>query len=196
MSAGLLFGRVLELVGSLPGDGVAVVTLEDLHWADPLTWDLFDFLARNLVDERVVLVGTYRANEVSANSQQRRRLGELVRLPAVQRIHLAGLARDEVAARIEALTGTRAPFAFVDEVLARGQGNPFFTTELVGAHLAGQTIPAVLSDLIAADLADLDASRAPGPRRHRGGRTRHGPRPPGAGRRGRRRPVSRRHFGP
>ena len=61
----MLFGRVLELVGSLPGDGVAVVALEDLHWADPLTWDLFDFLARNLVDERVVLVGTYRANEVS-----------------------------------------------------------------------------------------------------------------------------------
>ena len=37
----------------------------------------------------------------------------------------------------------------------RGQGNPFFTTELVEAHLAGQTIPAVLSDLIA-DLAELD----------------------------------------
>ncbi len=154
--AGVLFGRVLELVGSLPDDGVAVVALEDLHWADPLTWDLFDFLARNLVDERVVLVGTYRANEVAANAQQRRRLGELARLPAVNRVHLGGLARDEVAARIEALTGTRASFSFVDEVLARGQGNPFFTTELVDAHLAGQTIPAVLSDLIAADLADLD----------------------------------------
>ncbi len=154
--AGVLFGGVLELVGSLPDDGVAVVALEDLHWADPLTWDLFDFLARNLVDERVVLVGTYRANEVAANAQQRRRLGELARLPAVDRIHLGGLARDEVAARIEALTGTRASFSFVDEVLARGQGNPFFTTELVDAHLAGQAIPAVLSDLIAADLADLD----------------------------------------
>ena len=151
-----LFGPVLELVGSLPGDGVAVVTFEDLHWADPLTWDLFDFLARNLVDERVVLVGTYRANEVSANAQQRRRLGELARLPAVHRIHLGGLARDEVAARIETLTGSPAPFALVDEVFVRGQGNPFFTTELVEAHLAGQTIPAVLSDLIAADLADLD----------------------------------------
>ena len=151
-----LFGPVLELVGSLPGHGVAVVTFEDLHWADQLTWDLFDFLARNLVDERMVLVGTYRATEVSANAQQRRRLGEPARLPAVHRIHLGGLARDEVAARIEALTGRPAPFAFVDEVFVRGQGNPFFTTELVEAHLAGQTIPAVLSDIIAADLADLD----------------------------------------
>ena len=156
LPAGALFGPVLELVGSLPGDGVTVVAVEDLQWADTLTWDLFDFLARNLVDEHVVLVGTYRANEVGANPQQRRRLGELARLPAVHRVHLGGLAREEVAAKIEALTGGPAPFDLVDDVVARGQGNPFFTTELVAAHLAGQPIPAVLSDLIAADLADLD----------------------------------------
>ena len=45
---------------------------------------------------------------------------------------------------------------FVDEVFARGQGNPFFTAELVAAHLSGQAIPAVLSDLIASDLEGLD----------------------------------------
>ena len=151
-----------------------------------MTWDLFDFLARNLVDEHVVLVGTYRANEVGANPQQRRRLGELARLPAVHRVHLGGLARDEVAAKIEALTGGPAPFDLVDDVVARGQGNPFFTTELVAAHLAGQPIPAVLSDLIAADLADLDDTE----RRVLGviacRRTRHRPRPAGSRRRGRR----------
>ncbi len=153
---GGVFGAVLELVGRLPGEGVAIMTFEDLHWADPLTWDLFDFLARNLADERVVLVGTYRANEVSANASHRRRLGELARLPAVQRVHLAGLARVDVAIRIETMTGRPAPHALVDDVFARGQGNPFFTTELVEAHVAGHAIPAVLSDLIAADLAELD----------------------------------------
>jgi tetratricopeptide (TPR) repeat protein len=156
LTGGELFTLVLDLVGSLPGDGVAVVAVEDLHWADPLTWDLFDFLARNLVDERAVLVGTYRANEVSANVRQRRRLGELARLPSVRRIDLGGLARDEVATRIEALTGRPAPYALVDEVFGRGDGNPFFTAELVEAHLAGQSIPTVLSDLIAADIADVD----------------------------------------
>ena len=37
-----------------------LVGFEDLHWADSVTWDLFDYLARNLIDERVVLVGTFR----------------------------------------------------------------------------------------------------------------------------------------
>jgi hypothetical protein len=58
------------------------VGFEDLHWADTVTWDLFEFLARNLVDEAVVLIGTYRANEISADPAQRRRMGELVQFPA------------------------------------------------------------------------------------------------------------------
>ena len=41
--------------------------------------------------------------------------------------------------------------------MARGHGNPFFTEELVAAHLAGEAIPIVLSDLISADIAELDA---------------------------------------
>ena len=52
-----------------------VVTFEDLHWADPLTWDLFDYLGRNLVDEHVVLVGTSRQSRSvhSETSAARRR---------------------------------------------------------------------------------------------------------------------------
>ena len=153
---GGLFVAVLELVTHLAADDAVLVGFEDLHWADTVTWDLFEFLARNLIDERVVLVGTYRANEVGAHPSQRRRLAELTRLPAAHRIHLEGLDRDDVAARIAALIGEPAPNALVDQVVARGQGNPFFTEELVAAHLAGETIPMVLSDLISAEIAGLD----------------------------------------
>src|SRR6185295_18365320 len=102
-AAGALFAPLLELVADLGVDGAVVVAFEDLHWADPLTWDLFDYLARNLVDEHVVLVGTYRANEVGASPQQRRRLGEIARLPAAHRVDLGGLDRDQLAARVQAL---------------------------------------------------------------------------------------------
>src|SRR5436305_10006334 len=46
--------------------------------------------------------------------------------------------------------------ALIDQVIARGQGNPFFTRELVAAHLAGETIPLVLSDLISDEIAGLN----------------------------------------
>ena len=42
-AAGALFAPLLELVADLGADGAVVVGFEDLHWADPLTWDLFDF---------------------------------------------------------------------------------------------------------------------------------------------------------
>jgi ATP/maltotriose-dependent transcriptional regulator MalT len=64
--------------------------------------------------------------------------------------------RDDVAARVATIIGGPAPTALVEEVFARGQENPFFTEELVAAHLAGEAIPALLSDLISADIAGLD----------------------------------------
>ncbi len=153
---GSLFVAVLELITHLAGADAVVVGFEDLHWADAVTWDLFEYLARNLIDERVVLVGTYRANEVAVHPTQRRRLAELTRLASVHRLQLNGLEREEVAARISTLIGGPAPIALIDQVVARSGGNPFFTRELVAAHLAGETIPIVLSDLISAEIAGLD----------------------------------------
>jgi ATP/maltotriose-dependent transcriptional regulator MalT len=153
---GGLFAPVLELIGQLGADGAVAVGIEDLHWADTNTWDLFEFLARNLLDVSVVLIGTYRAAEVGSHPAQRRRLAELTRLPTVHRVHLAGLSHDDVTARVTALLGSTASHDLVEQILARGQGNPFFTEELVAAHLAGETIPAVLSDLLSADIAALD----------------------------------------
>ena len=157
-SHGGLFVAVLDVFSHLAADEAVVVGFEDLHWADAVTWDLFDYLARSLIDERVVLVGTYRANEVAGRTTQRARLAELSRLPSVHRMHLEGLDRDETAQRVAALLGTPAPTALVDQVVARGRGNPFFTAELVAAHLSGETIPIVLSDLISTEIADLDDS--------------------------------------
>lgn len=156
INPGGVFVALLELITRLAGEHAVLVGIEDLHWADDTTWDLFEFLAHNLVDERVVLVGTYRANEVAADPQQRRRLAELARLPIVHRVHLGGLGRDEIATTIASLLGHAAPVSLVDEMVSRGQGNPYFTEELVAAHLAGDAIPAALSDMIAVDVADLD----------------------------------------
>ena len=97
-----------------------IVGFEDLHWADAVTWDLFEYLARNLIDEQVVLVGTYRANEVANHPSQRGRLAELIRLPAVHRIQLDGLDPDEVAQRVASLLGGAAPSTLVEQVVARG----------------------------------------------------------------------------
>ncbi len=128
-------------------------------------------------------MGTYRANEVANHPSQRGRLAELTRLPAAHRIQLDGLDPDEVAQRVASLLGGAAPSALVDQVVARGRGNPFFTSELVAAHLSGEAIP---HRALRSDLHRDRRSRRPrttGVGRGRDDRPRH---EPSAARRGRR----------
>lgn len=150
-----VFAPILELLGNLAADGALIVAFEDLHWADPTTWDLFELLARNLFEEHLVLAGTYRADEVARDAAMRRRIAELGRVSSVRRIELAGLDRDDVALRVAAIGGGVADAALVESIFERGGGNPFFTEELARAHLTGADVPEVLSDLISYDLAAL-----------------------------------------
>jgi DNA-binding NarL/FixJ family response regulator len=153
---GDVFTLALALVGELGAGGPVVVGFDDLHWGDPATWDLFEHLARNVVDERVVLVGAYRTDEVARDPSLRRRIAELSRVSIVERVALAGLDRNAVAVQAAGVLGIPAPPGLVDELVRRGEGNPFFTEELVTAHVAGEAIPARLNDLLAADVVSLD----------------------------------------
>jgi DNA-binding NarL/FixJ family response regulator len=149
---GGIFAAVLDLVGALAADEPVVAGFEDLHWADATIWDLFGFLARSLTEERVVLVGTYREEEVGRDPRLRQRVAEHVRLPGITAVSLGGLGRAELAARVEALLGSVPPVALVEQIAKRGEGNPLFTEELVAAHVKGEALPRLLSDLFIADV--------------------------------------------
>lgn len=150
---GELFLAVIDLLGALGAPDAVMVCFEDLQWADPSTWDFVDYLARNLIAERLVLVATYRDDDKGYGPVLRQRVAELARVPGARRIHLGGFTRDDVAARVTALLGTTPSIDLLDELVARGEGNPLFTEELVAAHLEGETLPSILADLLGADIA-------------------------------------------
>jgi DNA-binding CsgD family transcriptional regulator/tetratricopeptide (TPR) repeat protein len=154
---GDLFSLLLEMLGELGGGAPAVVGFDDLHWGDHATWDVFEHLVRNVVDERVVVVGAYRPDAVERDPRSRRRIAELGRVSGVERVVLTGLDRNAVSIQAAAVLGIPPPPSLVDELVRRGGGNPFFTEELAAAHLAGDAIPHLLSDLVAAEIAALDS---------------------------------------
>jgi predicted ATPase len=59
-----LFQQVLDFFIALAGQRPLVLLLEDIHWADPASLDLLRFAARNLTDCRLLLLATYRSDEV------------------------------------------------------------------------------------------------------------------------------------
>jgi DNA-binding CsgD family transcriptional regulator len=145
-----LFEVLLGLLGRLGQQAPVVLVVEDLHWADRSTRDLLAFLVRNLHAERVLLVATYRSDELHRRHPMRLFRAELARGGRVQRVDLAPFGREELATLLAGITGVPPSAATVDDVLARTEGNAFFAEELVAAaaQRAGSALPPGLRDVL------------------------------------------------
>ena len=60
-----MFESIRQFIASLNSDRTVMLVLDDLHWADTPSLRLLEFLAPEFADNRLLLVGTYRANELS-----------------------------------------------------------------------------------------------------------------------------------
>src|SRR5919107_2221884 len=81
--------------GSEPGP--LVVIMGDIHWADESTRHLLRFLARALTDAPVMILTSYRTDELDRRHPLRPFLAEVGRLPRTVRIEVPSLERREVA---------------------------------------------------------------------------------------------------
>jgi DNA-binding NarL/FixJ family response regulator len=145
-----LFDAVGSLLVRLSEHAPVVLILEDLHWADSSTRELAAFLHQTLRGGRVLLVASYRSDELHRSHQLRPWLAELIRRSGVEHLELAPFNRSELAERLAAIRGTRLPTAAVERIFSRSQGSPFYAEELLaaGADEADIRLPSTLADLL------------------------------------------------
>ncbi|MBC2902948.1 helix-turn-helix transcriptional regulator [Streptomyces cupreus] len=130
-----LFELTARLLERVAADRTVVLVLEDLHWADASTRHLFAYLVRTLRTGRLVVLATYRSDDIHRRHPLRPLLAELDRLRTVRRIELARFNRDEVGRQIAGILAGEPDPAQVDEIFERSDGNAFFVEELaVAAH--------------------------------------------------------------
>ena len=108
-----------------------VVVLDDLHWADHPSLQLLEFVARELANARLLVIGTYRDMELSRQHPLSRTLGELTRERLFQRVLLLGLDQEDVARFVRLVSGAEPPSGMVEAVYRQTEGNPLFVTEVV-----------------------------------------------------------------
>ncbi|MET8351445.1 MULTISPECIES: AAA family ATPase [unclassified Micromonospora] len=149
---GYLFDLVAELFQRLADVRPLVLVIEDLHWADRSTRDLIGFLVRAARPGRLLLVSTYRTDELQRGHPLRPFLAELDRARGVERVELGRLDRDGTAAILADLLGADPPPRAIDDVHERTQGNPFFIEELTvaGDPIGCAALPETLRDLLLA----------------------------------------------
>jgi predicted ATPase len=106
---GRLFELLLGVIQRLAATAPLLWVLEDLHWADRSTRDLLAYLAAALRSGRVLVVGSFRSDELDRRHPLRGLLGELGRNRRVVRLELARFTRGEVAEQLAGLLGADPP---------------------------------------------------------------------------------------
>jgi ATP/maltotriose-dependent transcriptional regulator MalT len=138
------------LQGELAATSGTVLVVEDAHWADEATLDVFRFLARRIDALPAALVLTYR-DELDRDHPLNRLLGDLGHGDHVDRIALRHLSANAVG------TLTAGSGLDAERIHAITDGNPYFVTELVAS--AGQArVPPTVVDAVTGRLRRLDAA--------------------------------------
>jgi DNA-binding CsgD family transcriptional regulator/tetratricopeptide (TPR) repeat protein len=152
-----VFEETLALLSRRAAAAPVLIVLEDLHWADTSTLDLVVFLAHNLDDRRILVLGTYRADELTSAERVRRLADGVRRSGSALILELGPLDDAELAALVEARAGGHPRRALADAVVARSAGNPFFAEELLAAtDEGGGELPRGLRDLLLQRVRQLD----------------------------------------
>ena len=157
-----LFGVLRGLLDRLAADGTLLFAIEDLHWADRSTLEFLSSLLRGLRHERLLLVCTYRSDELHRRHPLRPFLAEEERREGVRRIELEPFSPAELATQVAGILGGAADPQLVARLHARCEGNAFFAEELLAASGgAAGPLPRGLHEVLSLRLEALsDDARA------------------------------------
>lgn len=142
-----LFDAVVAILSHAAGERPLLLVIDDLQWADTPTVLLLRDVARQAPGSALLVVATYREQELEPSDTLARLLGELRREDVMHRISLPGLENPEIAKLLEEHGASRGD----DPELARRLreqtgGNPFFIEELLRARAEAPDAPVSVPD--------------------------------------------------
>ncbi|MFH9589302.1 AAA family ATPase [Streptomyces luteogriseus] len=132
-----LFELTARLLERVAAEHTVVLALEDLHWADASTRHLLSYLFRTLRTGRLVVLATYRSDDIHRRHPLRPLLAELDRLRTIRRLELARFTRDEVGRQVAGILAHEPEPDRIDAIFERSDGNAFFVEELAVAANEG-----------------------------------------------------------
>lgn len=135
-----LFRRVRAVLVAEP----TLLVLEDLHWSDETTLDLLRYLGRRLVDVSLLVLVTFREDEVVGSHPLAVVRGDLATSPGVTWMSLKPLT----AAGVAELLAASGSVLDSDAVHRSTGGNPFYVTEVLAAGT--DRLPATVRDAVLA----------------------------------------------
>lgn len=153
-SQAVIFDRVRSFLTMLVATRPAMFVLEDLHWSDPASLEVLRYLARGIDTLGLLLIGTYRADELTRQHPLFQLLPLLVREASAERIDLRVLTDDDVSALVTSRYALSADDAthLVTYLQSRAEGNPFYLCEVLRTLETERLLYASASGWLVGDL--------------------------------------------
>lgn len=143
------FELLRRLVLAAAHEAPLLTLIEDLHWADPISLDLWRQLAADLPSHPILLLGVHRPTSILANGDD-----------GAEVLSLGELSAADSEALVQTRFGGRLPAATSRRLVERAAGNPLYIEELLRAlverGLLRETSGAydVVGDLASIELPD------------------------------------------
>jgi len=149
------FEAVTQMFTRLAESHSLLFYLDDLQWADSGTLWLLGHLVRNLRDERVLIVASYRDTELDRTHPLAKALVDWNRERLTTRLVLKRFGPEETRAQITALLDENISGDFSAAVYRETEGNPFFVEEVMKALIEQGSVVRESGRWKRCELADL-----------------------------------------
>lgn len=131
-----LFEALVRLVRIIAGERGLLLVTEDLHWSDASTRELLDYLAHRIGKTRIMILATYRSDEMHRKHPLSPLLKAWHQVGVANEVELAPLSAEQVAEMVCGSLELKAVGPqFRDLMHARSEGNPFVIEEMLRAAL-------------------------------------------------------------
>ena len=131
------FELIFSVLERLAAEESMLLVLEDVHWADQTSLELLHHLAHRAPSLRMLILATYRSDELHAAHPLRRLLGSLARDRVGEEMRISPLDRDETTEMLRCMLQAEPNPAFASAIWRRSEGNPFFVEELISVLAGG-----------------------------------------------------------
>jgi len=130
------YDKLSQFIFNLASEGSVCLLIDDLHWADPPSLQLLYYLSQKIIDQRILIICTYRPEDLFWGGDNSHPLSESIK--RFNRDHLYvplklnRLGKVETDEIIRSVMGVNdVPSSFSELMYARTLGNPFFVEEVL-----------------------------------------------------------------
>jgi predicted ATPase len=139
-----MFQAILQLFKTISEQETLVLFLDDLHWADYSSMRLLQYLFQNTLDDKILIIGSYRPEDLVEDSNYLLNTRENIRKLDLEgrflNLKLDRLNIKETTQIVKDILYDDVPSNFISLIFKKTEGNPLYIEEIIKSLLEDEII--------------------------------------------------------